>query len=254
MTMSAVYEDLRDQHVLISGGSGGIGAGLTRAFAAQGSRVSVMDRDEEAGRQIAAELGGAMRCYPVELTDEAAVVSTVGQIIEDSGDVGVLINNAGTDPRMTVESMSLADWEGMFQKNVGHYFLLCREILPSMRRAGGGSVIMTSSVQHWLGMDGLACYTATKSAIVGFVKALAGEWGRDGIRVNGVAPGWVMTERQQREMITPEVKNSLLKEWQCIDEAITPERLAEVYLFLASDASAVVTRQVILADAGWAKG
>jgi len=251
---------------LITGGAGGIGAAVVEAFIGQGSRVSMLDKDIEAGNALVAELekqitgGGGVAIgsakidfHTVELTDDDALIHVLDQAEQNQGPVDVLINNAGWDPRYDLTEMTIEQWDELFKLNVGHYFLTCKQLIPGMRQNGGGSIIMTTSCQCWLGHAKLACYTATKAAIIGFVKSLATEVGADGIRVNAIAPGWVMTSRQLEQMVTPEIKKQLLEQWQALRILLTPDLLAPTYLFLASDAAQAITRQTLLVDAGFAQ-
>lgn len=253
--MSAIYQDLEGKHVLVTGGANGIGEGIVRAFARQRARVSVLDRDAERGYRLARELEAEsmdVAFHEVDLVDEARLVETLRTVRAASGPVEVLVNNAGQDPRYEITRMTMAEWEALFRVNVGHYFVTCREVIPDMISASGGSIILTTSHQVWIGSGDLTCYTATKAAIVGMARSLAREVGRHSIRVNAIAPGWVMTERQLREHVTPEAKEKLAREQQILPFLLEPADLAEVFLFLASDASRAITRQTLVVDAGQA--
>lgn len=251
--MLPTFADLADKHILITGGAGGIGAAITTAFVLQNSRVTILDRDAAAAESLAGILnqgGPLVEFHQVDVTDETALVAVLQKIQQERGPVDVLINNAGYDPRYDLTKMTTQQWDDLFRLNVTHFFWTCREILPSMKQRKRGSIIMTSSVNAWSGDIQLACYTATKAAILGFVKSLAREVGPFNIRVNAVAPGWVMTDRQLKDMVTPEDKRRLVEEWQLIPKLLEPEHVAPTYLFLASDASSMITRQTILVDAG----
>jgi NAD(P)-dependent dehydrogenase (short-subunit alcohol dehydrogenase family) len=147
--MGAIYEDLKDKHVLITGGTGGIGGGLTPAFAEQGCRVSILGRDAAKGQALADacnDKGGRVHYYQVDVTETDRLVQILKQIVDDLGTVNVLINNAGNDPRYDMLQMTEAQWDDLFKLNVGHYFITCRELIPGMIEAGGGSIIMTTSL------------------------------------------------------------------------------------------------------------
>jgi len=253
--MPATYHDLRDKHVLITGGAGGIGAAVATAFVAQGARVSILDHNAAAGQALEARLkqqGGRAEFHAIDLTDFDKLVPLLRQIEKNTGPVGVLINNAAWDPRYDITQMTWEEWESLFKLNLGHYFITCREILPGMKNRKTGSIIMVTSCNFWIGSPDLTCYTATKAAIVGMVRSLAREVGKDMVRVNAIAPGWIMTERQLKERITPEQKVKLLNESQILPIELFPEDLAGTFLFLASDQSRAITRQTIAVDAGYA--
>jgi NAD(P)-dependent dehydrogenase (short-subunit alcohol dehydrogenase family) len=171
----------------------------------------------------------------------------------DGPPVDVLIANAGYDPRFDGLEMTEQQWNDLFQLNVTHYFVTCRELIPAMIEHGGGAVILTASHTVWLAKPELIAYNTTKAAIVGLMRSLAEAFGRRGIRVNAVAPGWTMTERQLRQWVTDEARQRTIHELQALPLEITPEELVGTYLFLASNSSRPITRQVIVADAGQSK-
>jgi NAD(P)-dependent dehydrogenase (short-subunit alcohol dehydrogenase family) len=146
--------------------------------------------------------------------------------------------------------MSAADWDDMFALNLRAYFLTCREACPLMPKRGA-SIVNLASITFHIAPPEMSAYVATKGGILGFTRSLARELGPRRIRVNTVSPGWVMTERQLRQFVTPAVKR-LIRRSQCIPELIQPEDIAEVVVFLASDASRAMTGQELLVDRGWA--
>ncbi len=254
--MNPIYPDLKDKHVLITGGSNGIGEALTRAFAEQAAVVTILDKDYDRGLAIAKEcesFGCQVNTYSVDLTDTSALTETLTKIRKERPVVDVLINNAGYDPRYPLLEMSEKQWNDLFQLNVVHYFITCRELLPDMINAGRGSIIMTSSHVVWVAKPDMIAYNTTKAAIIGMVRGLATTVGKHHIRVNAVAPGWIMTERQLNQWVTPEAKHKNLHEQQLIPIEITTDELVGTYLFLASDTSRAITRQTLVVDAGYAQ-
>ncbi len=253
--MNPIYPDLKNKHVLITGGSNGIGEALTRAFSEQAAEVTILDKDYEKGLTIAKECEKypcKINVYGVDLTDTKSLSETLSQIKKEKPAVNVIINNAGYDPRYSLLDMTEKEWNDLFQLNVVHYFITCRELLESAIEAGGGSIIMTSSHLVWIAKPNLIAYNATKAAIVGMVRSLAEAVGQYNIRVNAVAPGWIMTERQLNQWVTPEAKQKTMEELQCLPIELTPQELVGTYLFLASDTSKAITRQTIVVDAGYA--
>jgi len=257
MTQDAVYPDLEGRHVLITGASNGIGAALCLAFARQGCRVTMLDRDVEAGERVLAECRAHtenLRLFPVDLTNMPALCSALAEVTDELPPVDVLIANAGYDPRYEALDMSDQEWTDLFQLNVAHYFTTCRELMPSMIEAGReASIIMTTSHTAWLGKPDLIAYNSTKAAVVGLARSLAEAVGRHGIRVNAVAPGWTMTERQLEQWVTPEARRETVEQLQALPLELKPADLVGTYLFLASRSSRALTRQTIVADAGQAK-
>jgi NAD(P)-dependent dehydrogenase (short-subunit alcohol dehydrogenase family) len=251
-----IYPDLNGCSVLITGGAAGIGAAVCLAFVRQGARVISLDRDEEGHRLLGERCAGApgsLRGLRVDLCDGPALVQTLAQVRQLAPDLRVVIANAGYDPRFEGLNMAEADWNNLFQLNVTHAFLTCRELLPLLVDNGGGSVILTTSHTAWIAKPDLIAYNSSKAALVGLTRSLAEAYGAQGVRVNAVAPGWTMTERQQRQWVTPEALHDTVHRQQALPLTLTPEIMAEPFLFLASDASRCLTRQVLIADAGQTK-
>jgi NAD(P)-dependent dehydrogenase (short-subunit alcohol dehydrogenase family) len=244
------YEDLRDRHVLVTGGANGIGAAIVRAFHAQSAIVHFCDTDATAGRALARELGARATFTRVDLTREKEVAGWVKRVTSGGQGLHALINNAARDPRMALESMSVEDWDSLFATNLRAYFLMAQAVAPHLAD-GSGAIVNFSSLTFHTAPAAMTAYVATKGGIIGFTRALARELGPRGIRVNTISPGWIMTERQLRQFITPAVKRQI-RAAQCVPELLRPEEIAEVALFLASSASRALTGQEILADRGWA--
>ena len=237
-------------HVVVTGGANGIGEAIVRAFHRAGAHVYFCDCDAAGGRQLATELGEQVNFTRLDLREEAAITRWIAAIGKSARRVDVLINSAAIDTRRELRKMSAAEWDQMFALNLRAYFLTCREATPWMPRSGA-AIINLSSITFHNGPAPMSAYVATKAGIIGFTRSLARELGPRRIRVNTVSPGWVMTERQLRQYVTPATKR-LIRKAQCIPELIQPEEIAEVVLFLASDASRAITGQEILVDRGWA--
>ena len=239
----ASYPDLRDASVLITGGANGIGAAMVQAFHRQGARVSFCDIDQAAGVRLAKRTKTAFTA--VDLRDETAVASWINAVRR----VDVLINNAARDPRIALSDITCEVWDDLFATNLRALMFTCKAAAERMRP--GSAVINFSSITFHIAPPEMTAYVATKAAILGFTRSLARELGSRRIRVNAISPGWVMTERQLRDYVTPAVKRRIGRS-QCIPDEIQPSEIAEVALFLASDASAALTGQELLADRGWA--
>jgi NAD(P)-dependent dehydrogenase (short-subunit alcohol dehydrogenase family) len=243
------YPDLRGKVVMITGGANGIGAAMVQAFHAQGAMVYFCDLDRAAGAALQDRLGEGAAFARVDLTSEREVVRWAKQIAKLGKGIQVLVNNAARDPRMALEKMSAKDWDDLFATNLRAYFLLAREAAAHM--GGGASIVNFSSITFHQGPAAMTAYVATKAGAIGFTRSLARELGARGIRVNTISPGWIMTARQLKEFVTPPVKR-VIRASQCIPKLLQPEEIAEVALFLGSDASRAITGQEILADRGWA--
>jgi NAD(P)-dependent dehydrogenase (short-subunit alcohol dehydrogenase family) len=244
-----IYGDLKGKVVLLTGGANGIGEATVRALHDQGARVYFCDIDANAGKSLSAELGAGVFFSKVDLRQEKQVRAWVESVGKGRRQIDVLVNNAAADPRMPLEAMTAKAWDDLFALNLRAYFLTSQAAVPYMRR-GGESIVNLASIVFHQGPARLSAYVATKSGIIGLTRSLARELGPRRIRVNAVSPGWVMTERQLREHVTPQAKKTILTR-QCIPDLLQPDELAEVILFLASDASRALTGQELLADRGW---
>ena len=248
------YAGLRDRVVLITGGASGIGAAFVRAFAAQGARVALLDLDEAAGRALVAEVKAASGTVPLfvpcDLLDIDALRGAMAQVHGSLGDAAVLVNNAANDQRQVLAEVTPAEFDWMIGVNLKHVFFAAQAVVPQMQARGGGSIINMSSVAWIRGAPALPAYAAAKAAIVGFTNSLARLVGPDRIRVNAIAPGMVITERQRRLWYPDEQAIAELRTRQAIPDAVTPEDIANMTLFLASDESQRITRQCFQVDAG----
>lgn len=245
------FPDLAGRSVVVTGGATGIGAGLVRALHGSGAAVAFLDIQEDAGAALAAHLGGDRPALflPCDLLDIEALRRALDRTAEAHGPVSVLVNNAAVDRRNPFDALQPSDFDWMMHVNLRHVVFACQHVLPGMRARGGGSIINVSSGAWVRGIAELELYSAAKAAIVGFSNALARDAGPHRIRVNAVAPGAVFTERQRRLWITPEAEQRMIG-LQCLPDPVEPEDLAELVLFLASDASRMITKQFIAVNGG----
>ncbi|MCK1359995.1 SDR family oxidoreductase [Bradyrhizobium sp. 199] len=248
------YAGLADRVVLITGGASGIGAAFVRAFAAQGARVGFLDIDQAAGQALAAEVaasgGTAPLFVPCDLLDIDALRSAIVQVQRSLGDAAVLVNNAANDQRQILAEVTPAEFDWMIGVNFKHVFFAAQAVVPQMQARGGGSIINMSSIAWMRGAPALPVYAGAKAAIVGFTNSLARSVGPDRIRVNAIAPGMVVTERQRRLWYPDEQVIAEMRSRQAVPDAVTPEDIANMALFLASDESQRITSQCFRVDAG----
>jgi NAD(P)-dependent dehydrogenase (short-subunit alcohol dehydrogenase family) len=244
---SATYPDLAGKVVVITGGANGIGAAMVRAFSSQGAHVHFCDRDAAAGRELERSTERA-RFRACDLKDEGAVRQWLQEIGQAHGNIQALLNNAAIDPRIAFGEMTTGQWDDLFAINLRSVFWCSQAALPFLGK--GSSVINFSSITWHLGPAEMSAYVASKAAVQGFTRSLARELGPRGIRINTLSPGWTMTERQLKEYVDEPTKEFIRKS-QCIPDLVTPEEIAGVALFLASNASAPITGQELLADRGW---
>lgn len=253
MSQSAHFPDLEARSVLITGGGSGIGAALVQGFCGQAARVAFVDIDGEASRSLVERVEGETGNRPLflnaDLRDVDAIRHAAGQAAAAHGSVSVLVNNAARDDRHSVEELTQQDWDANQAINLRPHFFAIQAVVEGMKAARHGSIVSFTSTSFMISHGGFPAYTAAKAGIVGLTKGLAGALGPHGIRVNAIAPGWVMTERQRTLWVTPEALKTQIDR-QCLKREIEPRDMVGPCLFLASEASAMMTSQVLVVDGG----
>lgn len=253
MTGEAIYPDLEGRTVLVTGGGGGIGAEIVRQFAAQGASVGFIDLSEEPSRALVAELesaGASVRFARADLTDIEATRAAIADLREALGPVSILVNNAAHDERHRMEDVTPDYWDSRMAVNLKHQFFCTQAVAGDMRKLGGGAIVNMGSISWMIGQGGMAGYTAAKSAVVGLTRSLARDLGPDNIRVNCIAPGWIMTERQIALWLDEAGEREIM-ERQCLKRKLVPADVARVVLFFCSDAAGACTNQTYVVDGGW---
>ncbi len=248
--MGAIYPDLAGKVVIVTGGAGGIGEAITRAFIAQKARVGFLDVDVTRGQALEAELGGDARFVACDLTDIPALKAAIQTVRDAFGPIDVLINNAAHDERHETLDVTEDYWDGRIAVNLKHQFFAAQAVLPDMKATGKGSIVNMGSTSWVIGQGGMAGYTASKSAILGLTRSLARDFGEFGVRVNAIAPGWIMTERQLSLWVTPETEKSIYEN-QCLKRRLVPDDIAKVAVFMSSDEAGAITNQHYIVDGGW---
>jgi D-xylose 1-dehydrogenase len=251
--VTAIYPDLKAQVVLVTGGGSGIGEAIVRQFAAQQAKVAFIDIAVEPSRALARELeaaGTPVHFEPCDLTDIPALQRSIAATAKLLGPIQVLINNAAHDERHATEEVTEAVWDSRIAVNLKHQFFCSQAVIPYMKAAGRGSIINLGSTSWIIGQGGMAAYTASKAAVLGLTRSLARDFGVHGIRVNAVAPGWIMTRRQLEKWVTPEGEAEILAR-QCLKRKLEPAEVAKFIVFLASEEASACTNQHYIVDGGW---
>ncbi len=251
MTQTATFHDLAGQSVFITGGGAGIGAHLTDGLMAQGARVAFVQRSDasEFADEMEQKHGVRPLFLQCDITDIPRLKASIAQATEAHGPVTVLVNNAANDQRHATDEVDEAFWDWSQSINLKAYFFACQAVIAGMRAAGGGSIINFTSISYMMGNAGYPAYTAANSGINGMTRSLAREFGPDRIRVNALAPGWVLTEKQKQMWVTPEALSAHL-ERQCLKDTLAPQDMVDAVLFLASKASRMMTGQALVVDGG----
>lgn len=251
MTDLPTYPDLRDASVFVTGGGSGIGAALTEGFLRQGSRVAFVQRSDASAfvDEMAARTGNRPLFLPCDVTDIGALRAAVARAAEENGPITVLVNNAADDERRATLDVDEAFWDRSIAVNLKAYFFAAQAVIPGMQAAGGGSIVNFTSISYMMAAVGYPVYITANSGINGLTRTLAREFGTDRIRVNALAPGWVLTERQKNLWFTPEALEAHIAR-QCLKDPMEPADIVGGCLFLASDASKMMTGQALVIDGG----
>jgi NAD(P)-dependent dehydrogenase (short-subunit alcohol dehydrogenase family) len=247
----------------ITGGASGIGAACARVLAREGGRVVITDLDDAAGQALAAELGAAALFLHQDVTEEAAWPGLIASAERHFGRLDIMVANAGIAVFGSALEMSLAEWRRQTAVNLDGVFLSVKHAVPAMRRAGGGSIVLMSSIAGLRGSPNLAGYSATKGAVRLFAKSMALEcaYAGDNIRVNSVHPGIIVTPLWAKAARPEGGGLNAALDPQAIARATVPlgapadpEEVAFGVLFLASDASRHMTGAELVIDGGMTAG
>lgn len=251
MNAQPVFPDLKGASVFITGGGSGIGASLTEAFLRQGCKVAFVQRSDASAfcDEMEAKNGSRPLYLPCDITDIDALKGAIAKAAEAHGTITVLVNNAANDQRHNTLDVTPEYWDWAMAINLKAYFFAAQAVIPGMQKAGGGSIINFSSISYMMGNGGFPAYTSANSAINGLTRSLARDFGPDRIRVNALAPGWVLTQKQKDLWVTPEALAGHV-ERQCLKDTLEPEDITGGCLFLASSASKMMTGQALVIDGG----
>ncbi|WP_270731009.1 SDR family NAD(P)-dependent oxidoreductase [Shimia sp. Alg240-R146] len=244
-----IFPDLKGKSVYITGGASGIGAALTDGFMAQGAKVAIIGRS--AADAFIAEMEVKHGATPLfmqgDISDVARLRETIQQAVGEHGGLDVLVNNAANDKRHSLDEVDEEFYDWMLAVNQKAYFFACQEAARHMQ--AGGSMINFSSISYMMGNAGYPIYTSANAAITGMTRSLARELGPKGIRVNALAPGWVLTQKQLDLWADPEGLEDHMNK-MCLKEHLKPEDMIDPTLYLASNASRMMTGQTMAVDGG----
>jgi NAD(P)-dependent dehydrogenase (short-subunit alcohol dehydrogenase family) len=251
---------LEGKTALITGSASGIGRATALLFAREGAAVCIVDLNEEQGQKVAVEIsssGGLAIFEPANVSCAADCQRVVERSARKFGGIHVLFNNAGIIKRASVVETSESDWDAVVAVNTRSIFLMCREAIPIMVLAGGGSIINTASGWGLAGGARAAAYCASKGAVVLMTKAMAIDHGRQNIRVNCICPGdtdTAMLRSEARQLGEPEDQFLSESANRPLGRVGKPEEIAQAALYLASDASSFVTGAALVVDGGGLAG
>jgi len=244
---------LRDRIALVTGAASGIGAATARRFAREGATVAINDAKPEGLDAVAGEIraaGAKALVLPGDVTKKADCERIVQDVTRTFGRLDILINNAGINRDAMAAKMTEEQWDAVLSVNLKGTFLCAQAALPGMRERAWGRVVNTSSIGS-LGNIGQANYAASKAGVIGLTKTLALEYAKYGVTVNAIAPGPVMTAMLAG---VPEAIRERIIAQVPVGRIASPDEIAGVHVFLASEDAAFITGQVIFADGGMSVG
>jgi len=243
--------DLKNKTALVTGGASGIGAAIATTLAEAGAKVWIADRDEENGKTMATKIGGSFLSLDVASEEDCArAAQTVGVL-------DVLANVAGIGHVGTLLNTTATDMDKLFAVNVRGIFNCCKVFVPTMLEHKSGSVINMASIAGVIAVRERLAYTTTKFAVVGLTKALALDHSHTGVRFNCICPGRVETPfvlARLKEYPDPEKAYRDMASTQLNGRMLRPEEVAAAALYLAADASEMVTGSTLMLDGGWSAG
>ena len=237
---------LNDKVAIITGAANGIGEAAAKKFVAEGAKVIVADFDE-AGAKVAEALGDAARFFKVNVGDEKNAQQLAQFAIDQFGTIDILVNNAGITRDAMLQKMTGEQFDQVINVNLKGVFNCTQAVYPTLKEKKSGRIINTSSVSGIYGNVGQTNYAASKSAVVGMTKTWAKEFGRNGVTVNAVAPGFIKTSMvaAMPEKIIEQMEKTI-----SLQSLGNPEDIANAYAFLASDEAKYITGHVLHVDGG----
>jgi NAD(P)-dependent dehydrogenase (short-subunit alcohol dehydrogenase family) len=243
---------------LVTGAAKGIGSSVAELFASNGASVAMCDLDETAlvhRQEFHEKRGNVTSTHVLDVRSPEIVESVVGDVVDRYGRIDILANVAGVVRYGELPDVSVEDWDFVVGTNLRGTFLMCKHVIPVMKRQASGAIVNTSSVQAFASQPLTAAYSASKGGVMSLTQTLALDHFKDGIRVNAIAPGVVRTPMLQTAAVNyaPEDPEGAIQEWgsrQPIGRPMEPEEIAEVIAFLASDQASCVSGAVYRCDGG----
>ncbi|MFN3460455.1 MAG: SDR family NAD(P)-dependent oxidoreductase [Oceanibaculum sp.] len=255
--MTKTLFDLSGKTAIVTGGGRGIGRAIAEALAAHGAAVALASRNEANLEATAAAIraqGGTASWHACDVTAEAEVEALRDAVLAEHGRIDILVNNAGIDPHYApMERTDPADWQHILDVNLTGVFLGCRIIGSAMLAHERGSIINISSIAGHVGLKRQVPYCATKGGVEQLTKALALDWAEQGVRVNAIAYGFIMTDLTNAVLTHKHIGPKLLAR-TAMGRFGTVEEVGGAAVFLASDAASYVTGSTVLVDGGWTAG
>lgn len=240
------YPELQGRRVLVTGAASGIGEATARRFQQEGARLAILDCDREGVSRLVSELPETIGLH-ADVSDAEAVASSFARLDAEWGGVDVLISNAGISLRHALLDITLTEWQRVLSVNLTGMFLVSQAALKRMTAAGYGRILMTASTNGYRGHPYYADYNASKAGVILLMKTLAAEYA-PAVHANAVCPGYVLTPMQEREYSIEML--AAVNDQLPLKRHANPGEVAELFLFLASDAADYITGQCLTIDGG----
>ncbi len=251
---------------IVAASSTGLGRAVAEGLAAEGAHLALCSRSlaklEPTAAAIAHRSKGRVMARAVDVTDAAAVEQFVQAVVAEYGRLDICVTNAGGPPAKNFASTTLAEWRAACELNLLSHVSFAKAVLPYMQRARWGRFLMITSVAVKQPIDGLILSNAVRSAVLGLTRSLANEYGRDGVLVNNVCPGYTLTERltelaKVKGLASGKDQEASYREWAAmtaLDRLAEPREFADAVVYLASERASYITGQSLLVDGGFYKG
>jgi NAD(P)-dependent dehydrogenase (short-subunit alcohol dehydrogenase family) len=245
---------LHDRTALITGASKGLGKAMALALAEAGANIALVSRDEAKLNDVAKQIrdaGGRAEVFTADVADEAQVARVLAEFSTRLGPrLDILVNNAGINIRKPLTDFTLAEWRSVMDTNVTSVFLMCRAFIPLMQGRGYGRILNLTSMMSHISLPGRTAYSSSKTALLGFTRALALELAGEGITVNGISPGVCDTEINAPLMQNAELRAQFLAKIP-VGRFGTPTEIAKLALYLCSEEAGFITGTDVVIDGGW---
>jgi NAD(P)-dependent dehydrogenase (short-subunit alcohol dehydrogenase family) len=245
---------LRGHRALVTGGGSGLGFAIAECFAAAGAEVVIAGRDQARLDTAAAAIGPTVRAIAFDVTDFAAASDFAARVEREAGPVSILVNNAGVTVKKPFAEMAVEDFVKVLNTHVVGAFALSRAFLAQVKQSGRGSILFTASMTTFLGIPLVIGYTAAKSAYGGMIRALATELATQGVRVNGVAPGWIDTPMYRQATDGDPARVAKIMSRIPMQRTGSTADIGWAMTYLASQAAAYVNGHILVVDGGALSG
>lgn len=242
--------DLTGKVALITGASKGLGKAMAQALSQAGASIALVSRDQSKLSEVKDGISGASEIFVADVRQESQVQQLEKEVTARMGKVHILVNNAGINIRKNLVDFTFEEWQSVMDTNLTSVFLMCRAFVPHMKGDGYGRILNMTSIMSHVSLPQRTAYSASKTALLGLIRALALELAPDGITVNGISPGPFATEMNLPVMNNPEANAQFLTsipmgKWGKVED------IGSLALFLCSDAASFITGTDIIIDGGW---